>query len=326
MQLAGYLAPAMEKIAEVLGKVAGWLSQLSPEVLTVIGIIAGVVAALAPVLIVVGKIAFAISSIMSLMSTIGPVIAGISGPIMSLMSTIGPVIAGISGPIGIAIAAIGALVAAGVWLYKNWDKVKAFAGSLKDKLVAVWNEIKTTAISAIDKVKGAFTSLKDTLSNVFNTIKAVASAAWAGIKFAITHPIDAAVLAVRLAIQKIKEFFSGLNLKLPHIKLPHFKVSGKLSLAPPSVPKLSIDWYKNGAIFKQPTIFPNGMNGIGVGDVSGGEAVLPLKELWRQLDKRYRSGITINVYGSDNMSVSELAAEVERRLIASTNRKRQAWT
>ena len=36
-------------------------------------------------------------------------------------------------------------------------------------------------------------------------------------------------------------------------------------------------------------------------------------------------GITVNVYGSDNMSVSELAAEVERRLIQMQKRRNQAW-
>lgn len=329
MQLAGYLAPAMEKIGTLIQSIAGWLSQLDPAVLTVIGIIAGVVAALAPVLIIVGKVATGISAIMSLMSTLGVTLGALAGPV------------------GIVIGVIAALIAIGVLLYKNWDKIKEYAGIVKDWVVKTWTQLKTSVTNIFNAVKttattvwtnikttitnivtgiktaitNAFTSAKNTVSNIFNTIRTIAVGAWTGIKYAITHPIDAAVLAVKLAIAKIKSFFSGLKLQLPHIKLPHFKLSGKLSLAPPSVPKLSIDWYKNGGIFTQPTIF----GGVGVGE-AGAEAVLPLKKLWSEMDKRFNQpSIVINVNAPQGMDVNELAAEVERRLINSTKRRKQAW-
>lgn len=284
MQLAGYLAPAMEKISEVLGKVMGWLSQLDPQVLTIIGIIAGVIAVLSPLLIVVGKIAFAISSIMTLMSTIGPVLAGLSGPI------------------GIVIAIIGALIAVGVLLYKNWDTIKEYAG-----IVANW---------VVEK----FTALRDGIVNVFNSIKNTVVSVWNAIKTAITTPIQSAVTFVKNAIDKIKGFFSGLKIELPHIKLPHFKLEGKFSLVPPSIPKISVDWYKTGGIFTSPTVF----QGVGVGE-AGAEAVLPLKKLWDEMDKRFSSGVTINVNASPGMDVNALALEVERRLITLEKRRREAW-
>ena len=284
MQLAGYLAPAMEKISEVLGKVMGWLSQLDPQVLTIIGIIAGVIAVLSPLLIVVGKIAFAISSIMTLMSTLGPILAGLSGPI------------------GIVIAIIGALIAVGVLLYKNWDTIKEYAG-----IVANW---------VVEK----FTALRDGIVNVFNSIKNTAVSVWNAIKTAITTPIQSAVTFVKNAIDKIKGFFSGLKIELPHIKLPHFKLEGKFSLVPPSIPKISVDWYKTGGIFTSPTVF----QGVGVGE-AGAEAVLPLKKLWDEMDKRFSSGVTINVNASPGMDVNALALEVERRLITLEKRRREAW-
>lgn len=284
MQLAGYLAPAMEKISEVLGKVMGWLSQLDPQVLTIIGIIAGVIAVLSPLLIVVGKIAFAISSIMTLMTTLGPILAGLSGPI------------------GIVIAIIGALIAVGVLLYKNWDTIKAKAIEVKDWVVE------------------KFTALKESVVNTFNNIKDRVVSVWNAIKTAITTPIQSAVTFVKNAIDKIKGFFSGLKIELPHIKLPHFKLEGSFSLVPPSIPKISVDWYKNGGIFTSPTVF----QGVGVGE-AGAEAVLPLKKLWDEMDKRFNSGVTINVNASPGMDVNALALEVERRLISLEKRRREAW-
>ena len=94
----------------------------------------------------------------------------------------------------------------------------------------------------------------------------------------------AAKNAVKGIIDKITGFFSGMKLELPKIKLPHFKISGKLSLSPPSVPHLSIDWYKEGGILTKPTVF--GMNGSSLmaGGEAGKEAVLPLKGFYDQLE------------------------------------------
>ena len=285
MQLAGYLAPAMEKVSQVIQSIAGWLSKLSPQTLTIIGIIAGVVAGLAPVLIIAGKLAFAISSIMSLMTTLGPILAGLAGPI------------------GIVIAVVGALIAIGVLLYKNWDTIKAKALEVKDWVVE------------------KFTALKNSIVTTFNNIKNTVTTVWNSIKNAITNPIQAAVDFIKKAIDKIKGFFSGLKIELPHIKLPHFKLSGSLSIVPPSVPKLSIDWYKNGGIFNSPAVF----GGIGVGE-AGAEAVLPLKKLWEEMDKRFSSNnVTINVNATPSMDVNELADAVQRRIIELENRRRYAW-
>lgn len=354
MQLAGYLAPAMEKIADVLGRVMGWLSQLDPAVLTVIGIIAGVIAVLSPLLIMVGKVAMGISSIMTLASTLGVTLGA------SLLPTI-----------GIVVGAIAGVIAIGVLLYKHWDDIKYYAGVLKDWVVEKWTAlkdgvvntvtdlvnkvkyywealklgltiiitaIKTTISNTWESIKSAvtnvvntisttvsnvFNGLKNTVTSIFNGIKSTAVSVWNGIKDAIQNPINTAVTFVKNAIDKIKGFFSGLKLELPHIKLPHFKLSGSFSLAPPSVPKLSIDWYKDGAIFNRPTIFPNG---VGIGDVAGGEAVLPLKKFWEEMDSRSMgTNITINVNASPGMDINELVKEIERKLITNTKRLKYAW-
>lgn len=48
---------------------------------------------------------------------------------------------------------IGAVIAAGVLLWKNWDKIKAAAGALKEKVVTVFNKIKAAIQPIVDLIK-----------------------------------------------------------------------------------------------------------------------------------------------------------------------------
>ena len=273
-QLAAYLAPAMEKVVDLVGQIAGWFANLSPETQALIAGVAGFVAVLAPLLIGLGKVSFAISSIMSLMATIGPAIGGVIAAF---------------GPWAIA---IGAVVAAGVLLYKNWGKIKAAAKKLKSDLISTFNQIKSKVTSIFNAVKNA-----------------------------ITNPINKAVNLVKTGINKLKSIINGAKLKLPKIKLPHFSISGKFSLNPPSIPKVSVSWYKTGGIFDSPTI-------AGIGE-AGPEAVVPLDTLWNKLDNIAEASggdiITINVYASPGMDVKALASAIEQRLVAQQKQRRAAW-
>ena len=160
--------------------------------------------------------------------------------------------------------------------------------AIKTTASTIWNGIKTAISTVVDgiksKVSSAFEAVKTVASNVFNGIKSTAKSVWEGIKSAIVTPIEAARDKIRSALDAVKGFFSGLQLQLPHIKLPHFRVSGTLSISPPSVPHLSIDWYKEGGIMASPTIF--GMNGSSLmaGGEAGKEAILPLKGFYDQLE------------------------------------------
>ena len=270
-QLAAYLAPAMEKVVDVVGRLANWFSNLSPRTQALIAGIAAVVAVVAPLLIGLGKVSFAISSIMSLMATIGPAIGGI-------VAALGPVI-----------LIIGAVVAAGVLLYKNWDTIKAKAIAFKNTVVKTFNDFKAQ------------------VTTTFNNIKT-----------AIITPIQNAIDKVKAIIQKIKGFFPiSVGKIFGDIKLPHFKVTGKLSINPPSVPHIDIDWYKTGGIFDSPSV-------IGVGE-AGAEAVVPLDKFWDKLDNLHgETNITININGS-NKDPKAIAEEVKRVLIKETNQRRLAW-
>lgn len=270
-QLAAYLAPAMEKVVDVVGRLANWFSNLSPRTQALIGGIAAVVAVVAPLLIGLGKVSFAISSIISLIAVVGPAIGAV-------VAALGPVI-----------LIIGAVVAAGVLLYKNWDTIKAKASALKSSIISTFNQIKAQVL-----------------------------AIWNNVKNAIVTPINTAATLVRNAIAKIKSIINGARLSLPKVKLPHFSISGKFSLNPPSVPKLSVKWYKTGGIFDSPSL-------IGIGE-AGPEAVVPLDKFWDKLDNMNtgETNIVININGS-NKDPREIAEEVKRVLIKETNQRRLAW-
>lgn len=182
------------------------------------------------------------------------------------------------------------------WIGTSWEQVWT---SVKNFFTNIWNginsfisntinSISTTISNVINGIKttvsNVFNSIKTTISNIFNGIKDTATNVWNAIKTAITTPIDNAKEKVKAAIDAIKGFFSGLKLELPHIKLPHFSISGKLSLSPPSVPHINIDWYKEGGIMAGPTIF--GMNGSSLmaGGEAGKEAILPLTEFYTKLE------------------------------------------
>ena len=160
--------------------------------------------------------------------------------------------------------------------------------AIKTTATTIWNGIKTAISTVVDgiksKVSSAFESVKSTATSLFNGIKSTATSVWNGIKTAIVTPIEAARDKIRSALNAVSGFFSGLKLQLPHIKLPHFRVSGTLSISPPSVPHLSIDWYKEGGIMTKPTVF--GMNGSALmaGGEAGSEAILPLSGFYKQLE------------------------------------------
>ena len=212
--------------------------------------------------------------------------------------------------------------------------VSTVFNAIKTTATTIWNGIKSAITTVVDgiksKVSTVFESIKSTVTSVFNGIKSTATSVWNGIKAAIITPIEATRDKVRSVIDAIKGFFSGLKLQLPHIKLPHFKVSGTLSIAPPSVPHLSIEWYKQGGIMTSPTIF--GMNGSALmaGGEAGAEAILPLSGFYKQLEamlteklnmgsmEKYLSIIAANsgkgIYLDDGTLVGHLLPVIDSKL------------
>ena len=107
---------------------------------------------------------------------------------------------------------------------------------------------------------------------------------------------------------------------LPKLKLPHISISGKFSINPPSVPKFSISWYKDGAIFTKPTLFntPYGLKGVGE---AGAEAVLPIEKLEDYISgaiERTTNAVNLNTLASaiEDLANRPINLNVNGRTIA----------
>ena len=200
-QLAAYLAPAMEKVVDVVGRLANWFSQLSPRTQAIIGGIAAVVAVVAPLLIGLGKVSFAISSIISLVAVVGPAIAGV-------VAALGPVILIIAG-----------VVAAGITLYKNWDTIKAKAIAFKDAVVATFNNFKAQVSATFNAIK---TAIVTPIQTAINTIKGIIDR----IKGWFPISIGKIFSNIKLPHFRLSGSFSLKNMTVPKISIDWYKTGG----------------------------------------------------------------------------------------------------
>ena len=229
-------------------------------------------------------------------AVIGPLIMGIGGLVGAIgtLTTAGVTmevsLAPIIGIIAAVIAAIAACIAIGVALYKNWDKIKAYAKVLFASVKATFSKFK----QAITK---PFTDAWTTIKKIWDKLKGL-------------FPL------------KIGKIFS--NLKIPKIKIE----GGK---APYGIggfgkkPKISVSWNKkameNPYMFSNATLFGAGEAGD---EILYGRNRL-MKDIANAVSGNGGGDIIMNVYGSEGMSVTELASAVEQKLIQAQKRRTQAW-
>ena len=155
--MVNIIGPLSEQLTPEINAFSEAITAITPDVL--VASIAGIGAAIA---------AFQIGSFLASF-----------GGIAAAATAAGAAITAISWPIIAATVVIGALVAAGVYLYQNWDVISAKASELYDNVSASFAELYNSVISEI------------------NRITAEGMALWEQFTSFLSHPIDSTINLVR---------------------------------------------------------------------------------------------------------------------------------
>lgn len=323
------IEPFIQKIASGIGAIADRWNALPQDTQQRIVAVGVALAAIGPALLLISKVLAILSTAITVATT---VVGGLSTALSFLVSS----------PVGLIIAGITALVAAIVIL---WNKSEAFRGfilgvwsniqSAFGALVAWFGQKKAQILGffqgipawfgsifgqAWQAIKNKFASWASFWGGLWTTIKNKFSSIGTHIASAISGAVRSGINGV---ISRIESVINGaigiINGAINLInKIPAVNV-GKVGTV--HFPRLA-----KGGIVDSATIAM-------IGEGSSSEAVIPLDELWKRLDKMTASitgagggsPIVVNVYGAEGQSVRSLADEVRRVLIEEEKRRRLAW-
>lgn len=199
----------------------------------------------------------------SIMDTVANVLATILATVTNVMAAVSTVIQGAWQIIsGIFQTVLGVILAVTTG---DFTMLQQGVTSIMQGTMVAINGVMQGILSV---VSGAWNAVKSVFIGVCNAVSGAISGAFNGIKSVIDSTMNGAKSTVSGALSAISGFFAGLHLQFPHINLPHFSISGDFSLVPPSVPSISVSWYRTGAIAM-------GASVVGIGE-AGPEAVVPL--------------------------------------------------
>lgn len=345
----GKVVTAVGSITSVVGKLASFITTtaipaitaVSVPILPIIAIIAAVVAAIIGVIAIVknwGAISEWFSGVWNKVCSgvkavgqgLGSFFSGLWNGIKSATQTAWN---------GITSALSGAWKGIKSKASESFDKVKSTVGNawtaIKTNTGAAWDAIKSLVEKHGGGIKGVISTAVDAYKSIwslgFSKIdkltggklgSALSSAKdkLGGIKSAFSDALGTIKSTVSGGLEKVKGFFANCKLKLPKIKLPHFSITGKLSLKPPSVPKISVSWYKKAMddayILNSPTIFGYSGGKLLGGGEAGEEAVVGTEKLSSivqgALANSARGDIIIPVYiGQDR--IDEIIVKATQR-------------
>lgn len=237
--LAIVLTPLVASVTDILTKVIEWATK-NPEL----------TATIAAIVIGIGAL-FGIITVLMPVFTALSIAAGALG--IGMLPLVG-IIAGI-------VVAIGLLVAAGIYLYKNWDEVKAkaieiwnslgdwfsnFFSTLLDlfnsaldwidektngKFSAVTDAIRSYMDMALKNIQDVWTWIKNTFQNAVDFITALIDGDFEGMKNAIQNQMENTWELIENIWGNVMEFFEGINLKQVGKQIIEGLISGVKSMA-----------------------------------------------------------------------------------------------
>ena len=129
-------------------------------------------------------------------------LSGAFTALTAVIGGLGAVFTVLTSPITLTIAAIAALTAAGVYLYRNWDEVKA-------KATAIFNALPQPVQQMAANIKSILTGLVSFFTTVFNAVKPIAQAGFAFFVTAATAQFNILKSVVTTAWAVIKGLFTA---------------------------------------------------------------------------------------------------------------------
>lgn len=270
IDIAQALLPLVQELVPLLQDFANWLKDINPETVKIVGIVLTILAVLSPLLTMISKIISAVGVIAPVLASCGTAISGI--------------VAVLTGPV---IAAIGLVISAIVIWIQNWEDIK-LAFQLVGEII----------METIENIKKKFLEWIDIIRNTVETFKMIWKIALDYVFGNAQSTMEKIKNVFKTGFEIIKAIFKS-KLEFPHIKMPHWSIDGKLSLNPPSVPKIKVDWYKkaynDAYLLNSPTIFgASGGNLLGGGEGNGSEAVVGTDKLMSMM---------ADVVGNQNITV-----------------------
>lgn len=230
-----------------------------------------------------------VSTVQVAMDTLGPIIGAV---LTVIVSTVVPILTSIMDTVAQVLAVILATVtsvmaAVSTVIQGAWTLIQGIFQTVLGVILAVTTGDFTMLQQGVSNIlnglagivsgvlqgiasvfSGQWNAIRAVVTGVCNAVSGAVSGAFNGIKSVIDSTMNGAKNTVSGALSAISGFFAGLHLQFPHINLPHFSISGDFSLVPPSVPSISVSWYRTGAIAM-------GASVVGIGE-AGPEAVVPL--------------------------------------------------
>lgn len=289
-QLGETVEPLTTKLTNMVTMALEWFNSLDSGTQNfIIGTVL-IVAALAPVATALSGVSGAVNNVITLLPSLQTSFSSVLGFI-------------VSNPIALITAAVIAFVAL---VATKGDEIQSILQEVDNFMQNVfardWTETFGPVLGGVmnafmGALKNWWNSGMELFNGIINFIRGVFTGdwerAWNGVEQIFSGILNTILATIGLDMDQAKsifnsaiEFIKGLvkfEWSLPHLKMPHFSITGSFSLNPPSVPRLSVSWYAKGGILDGAQIFGALGNTLLGGGEAGPEAVLPLASFYKEL-------------------------------------------